>query len=271
MKYWLTLLHNNDGESLLLHAPGQPDFGGVARFATLVNDLKQQAESTKQPGTKQLVVLLSSGDNFLAGPEFLTSLRKGIPYYDSIAMNQIGYDAIGLGNHDFDFGPEVLANFIRGFTAPVPFVSANLDFREEPWLNDEVKSKRIVKSIVIRQKRTSIGVVGATTPRLPFISSPRNVSADPDVRGTIQEQVNLLEKRGVKIIILISHLQNIQEDLTLARMLHGVDIMVAGGGDELLANPGNLLIPGDEDRIFGSISAHWRKTRLFPQSSPISL
>jgi 5'-nucleotidase / UDP-sugar diphosphatase len=251
VKYWLTVLHNNDGESHLLHAPGQEDFGGVSRFATLASKLKKEAEKGRDRGTKQLVVLLSSGDNFLAGPQFQASLVKGVPYYDSIAMNQIGYNAICLGNHDFDFGPDILANFIAGFDSQVRFLSANLDFRQEPLLNEEVEKHRIAKSLVVRQKWTAIGIVGATTPRLPLISSPRNVSIDPDVRGAIQEQVDLLQERGVKIIILISHLQNIQEDMTLARMLKGVDIMIAGGGDELLANPEDLLIPGDEKKIFG--------------------
>lgn len=251
IKFWLTVLHNNDGESHLLHAPDQDDFGGVARFATMVHRLRKEAEKTRNRGTKQLVVMLSSGDNFLAGPEFHASLVKGVPYYDSLAMNEIGYNAICIGNHDFDFGPDILADFIRGFPEPVPFVSANLDVREEPRLRALAESKRIVKSVVVRQKWTAIGIIGATTPRLSFISSPRRVLADPEVREDIQEQVDSLESRGVKIIVLISHLQNIQEDMTLARMLKGVDIMVAGGGDELLANPGNLLIPGDEKKVFG--------------------
>jgi 5'-nucleotidase / UDP-sugar diphosphatase len=249
--YWLTVLHNNDGESHLLYAPEHEDFGGVARFATLVSRLKKEAEKSGSQNTKQLVIMLSSGDNFLAGPEFQVSLQKGPPYYDSIAMNRIGYDAICLGNHDFDFGPDILANFIAGFASPVPFISANLDFREEPLLKQEVASGRIVKSAVIRQKWVAIGIVGATTPRLSFISSPRNVTADPDVSQAIQEQVDELTRRGVKIIVMISHLQNIQEDLTLARMLKDVDIMVAGGGDELLANKQTFLIPGDESKVFG--------------------
>jgi 5'-nucleotidase len=58
----------------------------------------------------------------------------------------------------------------------------------------------------------------------------------------------------VNKIILISHLQSIEEDLALAGELTGVDVMVAGGGDELLANEGDLLVPGDgteDNPIFG--------------------
>ncbi|MGZ8603771.1 MAG: bifunctional metallophosphatase/5'-nucleotidase, partial [Actinomycetota bacterium] len=99
-----------------------------------------------------------------------------------------------------------------------------------------------------------IGIVGATTPFLPFISSPRNVEVREDVARIINKQVARLEARGVSIIVLISHLQSLDEDLALAPMLSGVDVMIAGGGDELLADPddGDLLVPGDEEIVFGS-------------------
>ena len=65
----LTILHNNDGESQLLFAPGQEDFGGVARFKTLMDNLRDEADASGA------VLTLSSGDNFLAGPEFQVSLN----------------------------------------------------------------------------------------------------------------------------------------------------------------------------------------------------
>ena len=78
-----------------------------------------------------------------------------------------------------------------------------------------------------------------------------NVVID-DVAAAVQAEVDMLERKGVNKIILISHLQDIDADLALAPQLTGVDIMVAGGGDELLANPGDLLVPGDDvDEIFG--------------------
>ena len=91
--YTLTILHNNDGESKLLGAPGQPDFGGVARFKTLVDQLRREATTGHhKPGQarKRGEIMLSSGDNFLAGPEFTASLRKGVPFYDSLALQQVG-------------------------------------------------------------------------------------------------------------------------------------------------------------------------------------
>jgi 5'-nucleotidase len=240
--YSLTVLHNNDGESQLINAgSGIEDFGGVARFATLVDHLRSEA-SAEGSG----VLMVSSGDNFLAGPEFTASLEKGVPFYDTIAMQLIGYDAAAIGNHEFDFGPEVLADFIEGFNGTLPFVSANLDFSGEPSLQALVDQGVIVKSLAIEEAGETIGIVGATTPFLPFISSPRNVTVDPEVAAAIQGQVDQLQAQGIDKIMVISHLQAVAEDVALAAELSGVDIMIAGGGDEVLANPGDLLVPGDE-------------------------
>jgi 5'-nucleotidase len=65
------------------------------------------------------------------------------------------------------------------------------------------------------------------------------------VAAEIQTEVTRLEGMGIDRIVLISHLQSLDEDLALVPQLDGVDIVVAGGGDELLANPDDTLIPGD--------------------------
>jgi 2',3'-cyclic-nucleotide 2'-phosphodiesterase (5'-nucleotidase family) len=261
--FTLTILHNNDGESRLTGAPGNPDFGGVARFATLVDDLRAEATRGRPPegqAGRRGAILLSSGDNFLAGPEFQASLEKGVPFYDSLALSEIGYDAFAIGNHEFDFGPDVLADFIEGFGRDVPpFVSANLDVSDEPRLAALADDGTIVASTVVRERGARIGVVGATTPLLPAISSPRNVKVLDDVTGLVQEQVDLLTRRGVDKIILISHLQNVNADRALVPMLSDVDVAIAGGGDELLANDGDLLVPGDvraEDPTTGQLLSY---------------
>lgn len=245
----LTILHNNDGESKLTNAGSDlEDFGGVARFAGLVNKLR--AEAVDGSGNSG-VILLSSGDNFLAGPEFDASLAKGVPFYDSTAVKLIGYDAMAIGNHEFDFGPDILADFIEGTGNAFPFISANLDLSGEPRLQALADQGVIRKSVIIEEEGQQIGVVGATTPRIPFISSPRNVKVNADVAGAIQAEINALQDQGVNKIILISHLQDVGEDLALAGQLSGLDVMIAGGGDELLANEGTVLVPGDVEPFGG--------------------
>ncbi|HMG29772.1 MAG TPA: 5'-nucleotidase C-terminal domain-containing protein [Jiangellaceae bacterium] len=140
----------------------------------------------------------------------------------------------------------MLADFIESFgRGTPPFVSANLDVSDEPRLAELADDGTIVASTIVREGGEWIGVVGATTPLLPAISSPRNVKVLDDVAGLVQDQVDELTGLGVTRIILISHLQNVNEDRALVPMLSGVDVAIAGGGDELLANEDDLLVPGD--------------------------
>jgi 5'-nucleotidase len=247
VEFWLTILHNNDGESQLINAgSGIEDFGGVARFATLMKKLRKEGDKDFFKSKRRIVLTLNSGDNFLAGPEFNASQQKGVPYYDSIALNKIGYDAMALGNHEFDFGPDTLEDFILGFKNPPPFVSANLDFSQEPGLDALADDGIIVKRTVVFREGEAFGIVGATTPELPFISSPRDVIVLQNVAELVQKEIDKLTKFKINKIIFISHLQDVNEDLALAAQLRNVDIMIAGGGDELLAETGDLLVPGDD-------------------------
>lgn len=241
--YALTIMHNNDGESELLDDEG---VGGVARFLTVLETIRSDAGDAGI-GT----MLVSSGDNFLAGPEFNASEALGT-MFDPIALEAFGYDAIDLGNHDFDFGPDVLADFISAYSSAPPYLSSNLDFSNEPNLDALVTAGIIKPSTMIEVDGTKIGIIGATTPSITSISSPRDVIVDSDVAGNIQTEIDLLEAAGVDVIVVISHLQDVDEDLVLAGELSGVDIMIAGGGDELLANADTLLIPGDETDVFGT-------------------
>jgi 5'-nucleotidase len=254
--FWLTLLHNNDGESQLIDAgTGREDFGGLARFATLVDQLRETGDQApagraRLTATQDVVpaisILVSSGDNYLAGPEFNLSLQMGIPFFDGVGLDLIGYDALAIGNHEFDFGPDVLADFIESFTlTDPPFLSSNLDVSQEPRLQALVGSGGIAESTIVEREGERVGIIGATTPDLPFISSPRNVIVQAAVAAEIQTEVTRLEGMGIDRIVLISHLQSLDEDLALVPQLDGVDIVVAGGGDELLANPDDTLIPGD--------------------------
>ena len=244
--FTLSVFHNNDGESALLprNLDGATDLngdiGGAARFVSLVDTLRSNA-------TTDATITLSSGDNFLAGTAFNASLEDGT-FYDATVLNAIGYDAIALGNHDFDFGTDVLADFISSpeWSNPVPYLSANLDFGGVPALQNLVEQGRIAASTVVEKAGEQIGVVGATTPALRSISSPGDVEIEQDVAGEVQAEIDDLLAQGVDKIILISHLQSVENDLELIPQLSGVDIAIAGGGDELLANPDNALLPGDE-------------------------
>ena len=244
----LTILHNNDGESQLLDAgSGLTDWGGVARFKSAVDRLRAAARAGDSAERAHDVLVLSSGDNILPGPELTASQTRGVPLYDGLALQMIGYDAICLGNHDFDLGPDLLADLIESTPRTQTWLSANLDFAKEPRLAAVARAGRLAsRAIVTLSTGHRVGVIGLTTPTLASISTPRNVTIDPDLPAVVAREVASLEQEGVRHIILVSHLQSIAADVRLVKELSGVDLVIAGGGDELLANPSTALVPGDE-------------------------
>lgn len=226
----LTILHNNDGETKLLPLTisGQT-YAGASRFVTAVNTLRNDRVAAGRD-----VLTISSGDNFLASPIFSSNLSTGT-FFDAQVMSAINYDVITLGNHDFDFGPNVLSQVISQTTTGT-FLSANLNFSAEANLNALVASGRLAKSTVITRGGEQYGVVGATTTLLSNISSPGpNVGINPVV-AAVQAEIDALEAAGVNKIVFTSHLQAVNEDIATLAQLRGVDIAIVGGADPLLIN-----------------------------------
>ena len=282
----LTLLHNNDGESSLLPLSNtvEPDtgfpntedvelpIGSVAAFKTLTDQNVAEAEANDNA-----VVNVYAGDAFLPSATLTCSVDdEEAPVYDAVAQRQIGYDAHIFGNHEFDYTPSFLARFIRDFDSgsgvDQPFLSSNLDFSEQDGyadlidedglINTPVDDGRVVgKSAIITDTTTGelFGIVGATTPRLREVSSPGDVQilseTITETATIVQTEVDRLTGEGVNKVILVSHLQSIDNDRALIGQLTDVDIAVAGGGDELLLNSevdeSEQLLPGEGADVEG--------------------
>jgi 5'-nucleotidase / UDP-sugar diphosphatase len=252
--FTLTILHNNDGESSLLPTTVDGvDYGGIARFQRKVDTLRLESHFSFDRGEspRRGVVLLNSGDNYLAGTTFQASQQPDAPFFDGIAVRLLRYDALAIGNHEFDFGPATFARFVETVDRDTPFVSANLDFSGEPTLADLIGDP-LVSSTVISERGEKIGVVGLTTPSLPTISSPGGVQVLTDLAGIAQAEIDELTHRGIDKIVLISHLQGLESEIALTGELRDVDVVIGGGGDEVLADADDRLFPGDEDNVFGT-------------------
>lgn len=237
----LTILHNNDGESKLLPLTigGQP-YAGASRFVTAVNTVRNDRIASGRD-----VLTISSGDNFLASPIFANNLTTGT-FFDAQVISAINYDAIILGNHDFDFGPNVLAQVISQTTTGT-YLSANLNFSAESNLNALVGAGKLAKSTVIDRNGEKYGIVGATTPLITNISSPGpNIGINPVV-AAVQAEIDALEAAGVNKIVFTSHLQAVNEDIATLAQLRGVDVAIIGGADPLLTN---AITPPARD-VFG--------------------
>jgi len=252
--FTLTVLHNNDGESSLI--PRDIDgveYGGIAQFVTEIRRERYRSYFNWDRGEsfRRGVVTLNSGDNFLAGLTREASTEAGVDY-DALAVKLVGYDALGIGNHEFDFGSATFASFAEAVQprfGTLPLVSANLNFFNDPATAD---LDQLVSSTVIRVGRERVGVVGLTTETLRQISSPGLVEVLQDLVGIAQTEIDALTFDGVDKIILVSHLQGLDSEIELVGSLYDVDVVIGGGGDEILAEPGDYLVPGDEAEIYGS-------------------
>jgi 2',3'-cyclic-nucleotide 2'-phosphodiesterase (5'-nucleotidase family) len=242
--FQLTVLHINDGESMLL-----PDedagFPGAARF---VADLKQ-AQTTAAAGDERGVVTISAGDNFLAGPRLNASIDdEDGRFFDALVYTEGGFDAMTIGNHEFDFGPDFLADFITA-TEDIPFISANLDVSGEESLAELEDDGRISASTTVETAGRIVGIVGATTELIDNISSPGEVVAT-DVQEAVQDEVDALLADEVDVVLLSSHLQALTNELELVPALSGVDAVIGGGGGEALGDDYPLTeIDADGDTV----------------------
>jgi len=271
----LTLLHNNDGESSLLAdslykvETQTLVAGGAAAFATVFD---REIKDARTRGNAVLSVY--AGDSFLASKNIICSepalIGSKKPVLDAVAQAQMPYDLHVLGNHEFDYGTQFLARFINAFgengRSTHPFLSGNLDFKDNTDLSGlfgaetlslgQIKSGKVIGSSYIHTDAVTkhkFGVVSAVTWTLRTISSPGTVKlTSNDLQTTakvVQAQIDSLQKKGINKIILVSHLQAASNDRDLVDLLKGVDLAVAGGGDELLQAPNIAndleLIPGE--------------------------
>lgn len=236
-------------------------------------------------GDRSMRDVFQSVYNDLNGRDDLTNIREGGGRGDITIMNIIGFDASAIGNHEFDAGSDSMESIIeedvRGETpgdlrwigANFPYLSANLDFSADGDLGNLFTSDilentafaaspdellgganppKIAPSTIISVGGESIGVVGATTQLLASISSPGSTEViGPDsndmaaLAEILQPEISALEEAGANKIILTSHLQQLALEEELAALLDGVDIIIAGGSDSLLANEDDALRDGD--------------------------
>ena len=264
----LTILHIGDQESWLLSAQGNlrdsrtqgiSFYGGVDRLATVIANRKAAA-----PGT---VITLNAGDSFLPGPRLTASFANlgtaaadgGQDFYDAIASRRIGIDATTFGNHEFDLdntGP-VAARFAR--MSGSTYLSVNLDFSVTPEFADLAAAGVVAPSKIINTAGgKKVGIIGATTPLLPGISSPpagilknwsgsateaQNIQAIATLVQTEVDRLRLVE--GVTVVIVMSHLQGAGNEInTLVPALRDVDMVISGGGHELMKDADDAVISG---------------------------
>jgi 5'-nucleotidase / UDP-sugar diphosphatase len=190
-------------------------FGGVARRVTMINRIRAEGGN---------MILVDAGDQF-QGTLFYTQYKgqETVPF-----VNAMGYQAMAVGNHEFDDGPAVFARFIKG--ADFPVLSANIDASQEPILAGLIQPYTVLE--VGGQK---IGVVGCTIEETSIQSKPGpNVIFNP-IEPAVKAAVAELQRMGINKIVALSH-AGILRDKQIAAALDGIDVIVDGHSHTYLSN-----------------------------------
>ena len=225
--YKLTILHTNDFHSRFEPISkydsgcGEDDnmagkcFGGSARLMTAIRDARARDGNA---------ILVDGGDQF-QGTLFYTYYKGKLA---AEMMNKMGYDAMTVGNHEFDDGPEVLRGFMDALNFPI--LMSNGDVSREPLLAGVLQ-----KSTVIEKGGEKIGLIGLTPQDNDELASPGKNITFTDPVNAVQDEVDKLTAAGVTKIIVLSH-SGFNVDKKVAAETHGVDVIVGGHSNTFLSN-----------------------------------
>jgi len=227
--YTLSILHIND-----VHSRIQPInkydsdcrakdnvagkcFGGMARVATAIDTRRSLLEDAGNN-----VLTLDAGDQF-QGSLFYTSYKGALAVE---LMNMIGFDAMAVGNHEFDDGPSKLSDFVDAAEFPVLFANANL--ADEAQLAGKIPSH-----IVTEIGGEEVAIIGVLAEDTAETSSPGDNVKFIQAEDILRKLVTQLEADGVNKIILLSHV-GINRDKAIAAAVDGIDVIVGGHSHTLL-------------------------------------
>lgn len=227
--YELNILHINDLHSRIepinkfdsTCMPAEKEknecFGGIARVKAAI-DARRAALAGGN------VLVLDAGDQF-QGSLYYTSY-KSPPIAEF--MNGIGFDAMAIGNHEFDDGPQELAKFID--LLKFPMISGNTLAGLDSPLADKFEGY-IVKEIG-GQKVAVVSVLATDTDET---SSPGDSILFGDEIAYLKEAVKEIEGKGIDKIVLLSHVGYVR-DKQIAAAVDGIDVIVGGHSHTYLSS-----------------------------------
>lgn len=229
----LTILHLND-------AHGRTDAEGA--LSQMANDLKARGQN---------VLIFDAGDRMHG--QLATNLSQGESMIN--VMNTVGYSAMAIGNHEFNFGRERLNEMTQ--MTDFPMLAANV--------TDESGRNVFQQYEVFRMNGVTVGVFGIASPETPQKSDPRSVAGLTfgDPAATARAMVQTLRGYGVDVIIALTHLGDDAASLPAHRSdavaaVDGIDVVIDGHSHTLLENGkmvGNTLVAqtGDWGRNIGVV------------------
>jgi len=239
----LVILHNNDTHSRIEplpdHTPSFANKGGIVRQQAYVEEVRRENPN---------VLLFHSGD-FVQGTPYYNLFRGEV---EIACMNFMKYDAVCLGNHEFDNGLITLAQMVEA--AQFPVVTTNLDF------TGTILEGLTHKYVVIKRGGLRIGIIGLTTSLEGLVakySYPGVKQLDP-VETANETAALLKNQEACDIVICLTHLgyysdRNRVGDIDLAQSSENIDIILGGHSHTFLRFADRRLNKNGEEVIIDQV------------------
>ncbi|XP_066533983.1 5'-nucleotidase [Hoplias malabaricus] len=253
----LALLHTNDVHARVEEtnkdsgacSKSSPCFAGVARRSTKIKELR---------GRERNVLLLDAGDQFQGTVWFNFYKGSEAAYF----MNKLGYDAMALGNHEFDNGVEGL---IKPFLQEVNCSVLSANIKPDTVLAPAILGRYAAFKILTVDSE-KVGVVGYTSKETPALSLPGPHLIFEDEITALQREVDKLITLGVNKIIALGH-SGFAVDKEIAKKVRGVDVVIGGHTNTFLytgappstevpAGPYPVMIQSDDGRNVPVVQAY---------------
>ena len=226
-RFSLRILHTNDHHAHLEPVKyGDRLLGGIARRRTLIDQIRDQSKTNHEP-----LLLLDAGDIFQGTLYFNQYLGQAdLDFYNALA-----YDAGTIGNHEFDRGQQVLADFIA--KAKFPIISSNIEVAPESPLYGKIRPWHILEL-----KGEKIGIFGLTTPDTAILASVGDGVKFTDPIAAARTSVRALKQQGINKIVALTHI-GFEHDLALARKVPDIDIIIGAHSHTPVGNIPNANYP----------------------------
>ncbi|KAK3925367.1 Apyrase [Frankliniella fusca] len=199
---------------------GDRCIGGLARVAAAV-----QGQLARNPNA----LVLNGGDNFQGTLWYSLFRWNGTAHF----MRQLPWDALTIGNHEFDHGIDGLTPFLENMVDKdgkrLPFVIANMDDSAEPRMKD-----LWVPSVIVEKDGHRIGIVGYIWKDTPTIAQTEKLKFTDELEA-LDAEAEKLQAQGVDIIVGLSH-AGIEVDLAVAAKSKYADVIVGAHSHTLLYN-----------------------------------
>jgi len=219
----LAILHINDFHGRLLPYIDKSinekiPVGGAAYLAKMI----QVEKAKNSEGT----LLLSAGDMFQGTP--VSNIFHGQPVIE--AMNYLKFDAMAIGNHEFDWGQDVSKDLFA--KAYFPFLSANIVDGQGRYLSG------VKPYIMIERKGLKIAIIGITTIETSYTTKPDNVKGLAFLKPekVLSELIREVRDHGANLVIVLSH-SGFDSDKQFTENVQGIDIIVGGHSHTVVINP----------------------------------